>query len=107
MALSATGRMTAPAIVIRVRPLEETRTPNSGCVWLADCVVEGQRFEARSRHGAANALARELMAAGFADRPLERSIAMGSPAVCAGARSQKRQGGPTPKATARCNAFGG
>ena len=71
MALSATGRMTAPAIVVRVRPLEETRTPNSGCVWLADCVVEGQRFEARSRHGAANALARELVAAGIADRPLE------------------------------------
>ena len=71
MAFSATGRMTAPAIVIRVRPLEETRTPNSGCVWLAECEVEGRRFEAPFRHGAVNALARELMAAGFADRPLE------------------------------------
>ena len=63
--------MSAPAIVVRVRPLEETRTPNSGCVWLAECEVEGWRFEARSRHGAANALARELVAAGIADRPLE------------------------------------
>ena len=71
MALSAAGRMSAPAIVVRVRPLEETRTPNSGCVWLAECEVEGWRFEARSRHGAANALARELVAAGIADRPLE------------------------------------
>jgi hypothetical protein len=63
--------MTAPAIVIRVRPLEETRTPNSGCLWLAECEVEGRRFEARCRHGAANALARDLAAAGSADRSLE------------------------------------
>jgi hypothetical protein len=63
--------MTALAIVVRVRPLEETRTPNSGCVWLAQCEVEGRRFEARSRHGAANALARDLVAAGITDRPLE------------------------------------
>jgi hypothetical protein len=63
--------MTAPAIVGTVRPLEETRTPNSGCTWLAECEVDGQRFEARCRHGAANALARELVAAGITDRPLE------------------------------------
>jgi len=71
VARSATGRMIPPTIVVRVRPLEETRTPNNGCIWLAECEVEGRRFEARSRHGAANALARELVAAGFADRPLE------------------------------------
>ena len=71
MARSAAGCMTAIAIVIRVRPLEETRTPNSGCVWLAECEVEGRRFEARCRHGAANALARELVGAGFGDAPLE------------------------------------
>ena len=63
--------MIPPAIVVGVRPLEETRTPNSGCVWLAECEVEGRRFEARSRQGAANALARQLVAAGIADRPLE------------------------------------
>ena len=63
--------MTSPAIVVRVRPFEETRTPNSGCVWLAECEVEGQPFEARCRHGAANALARELVAAGIAEAPLE------------------------------------
>ena len=63
--------MSAPAIVVRVRPLEETRTPNCGCVWLAECEVEGRRFEARCRHGAANALARELLVAGIADAPLE------------------------------------
>ena len=71
MACSAAGCMTTLAIVVRVRPLEETRTPNSGCIWLAECEVEGRRFEASSRHGAANALARELVGAGFADCPLE------------------------------------
>ena len=71
MAFAPTGRMTAPAIIVRVRPLEDTRTPNSSCVWLAECEVGGRRFEAQSRHGAANALARELVAAGIPDRPLE------------------------------------
>jgi hypothetical protein len=63
--------MTPPVIVVRARPLEETRTPNSGCLWLAECEVDGKHYEARSRHGAANALARQLMAAGIADQPLE------------------------------------
>ena len=63
--------MTSQAIAVNVRPLEGTRTPNSGCVWLAECEVGGQRFEARCRHGAANALARKLVGAGIADRPLE------------------------------------
>jgi hypothetical protein len=83
--------MTPSTIVVRVRPLEETRTPNSGCVWLAECEIEGQRFEARSRHGAASALARELVAAGFADRPLKvhcdevaGSLRRGSVTVAAG-----------------------
>ena len=106
MARSATGRMIPPTIVVRVRPLEETRTPNNGCIWLAECEVEGRRFEARSRHGAANALARELVAAGFADRPLEVH-AMGSPAVCGGARLGPRQGGPIPKETVLSSASDG
>ena len=63
--------MTSSAILVGVRPLEETRTPNSGCTWLAECEVDGQRFEARCRHGAANALTRELVTVGFADWPLE------------------------------------
>jgi hypothetical protein len=69
VALSAGGRMTL--IVVKVKPLEQTRTPNSACVWLAEAQVGGRHFEARSRHGAPNALARELVAAGIADRPLE------------------------------------
>jgi hypothetical protein len=32
--------------------------------------VEGRTYTARSRHGAANELARQLVAAGLADRPM-------------------------------------
>jgi hypothetical protein len=71
VAFPTAGGMISPPIIVLVRPLEETRTPNSGCVWVAACELGGRRFEARSRHGAANALARELVAAGVADRPLE------------------------------------
>jgi hypothetical protein len=71
VAFSESRGMTSPAIVVRVRPLEETRTPNSGCLWLAECEVDGQHYEARTRHGAANALSRQLVAAGIADQPLE------------------------------------
>jgi hypothetical protein len=71
VALSESGSMTSSVIIVRVRPLEQTRTPNSGCLWLAECEVDGQHFEARSRHGAASALSRQLLAAGIADQPLE------------------------------------
>jgi hypothetical protein len=58
-------------IRVHCRPLPETRTANTACAWVAEAEVDGRRFEARSRHGAANALARELVAAGLADQPLE------------------------------------
>src|SRR5262249_33119459 len=49
-----------PVIVVNVKPLEGTRTPNSGLVWEAECKVAGKVYTARSRHGAPNALARGL-----------------------------------------------
>jgi hypothetical protein len=51
-------------------PLEETRTANSSCVWVAEATVEGRTYTARSRYCPANGLARQLIAAGLADRPL-------------------------------------
>jgi hypothetical protein len=42
----------------------------SACVWIAEVTVEGRTYTARSRHGAANELARQLVAAGLADRPM-------------------------------------
>jgi hypothetical protein len=71
VAFPAAGGMISAPIIVTVRPLEETRTSYSGCIWLAQCELGGRRFEARSRHGAANALARELTAAGVTDPPLE------------------------------------
>ena len=57
-------------ISIRTWPDEATRTPNSACVWIAEATVEGRTYTARSRHGPANELARQLVAAGLADRPM-------------------------------------
>ena len=51
-------------------PDEGTRTPNSACVWIAEATVDGRVYTARSRHGATNELARQLAAAGLADRPM-------------------------------------
>jgi hypothetical protein len=61
----------SPALVIYCRLLPETRTQNSAAAWLAEAEVGGRRFEAKSRHGAPNALARELVAAGIPDQPIE------------------------------------
>lgn len=58
-------------IRVHCRPLPESRTANSSAAWLAECEADGRRFEAKSRHGAANALARELVAAGIPDAPME------------------------------------
>jgi hypothetical protein len=58
-------------ILVHCRPLPETRTPNSSAAWLAECEVDGRKFEARSRHGAPNELARRLVEAGVPDAPIE------------------------------------
>jgi hypothetical protein len=60
----------ADALAVHCGPLEETRSPNSSCQWLAECEVAGRRFAARSRQGAVYELARMLVAAGIEDRPL-------------------------------------
>jgi hypothetical protein len=49
---------------------EATRTANSACLWVAEVTVDGRTYTARSRHGAPNELARQLVAAGLADRPM-------------------------------------
>jgi hypothetical protein len=57
-------------ITVTTWPDESTRTPNSGCAWIAEATAEGRVYTARSRHGAPNELARQLVAAGLADRPM-------------------------------------
>jgi hypothetical protein len=60
----------ATPIGVTTWPEEATRTPNSACIWVAEATIDGRRYAARSRHGAANELARQLVAARLADRPL-------------------------------------
>ena len=48
-----------------------TRTPERSCFYEAECEVDGRRYAARSRHGAANELARVLVSAGVPDQPVE------------------------------------
>ena len=55
-------------ITVTTWPDEATRTPNSPCALVAETMVEGRVYVARSRHGASNELARQLVAAGLADR---------------------------------------
>ena len=58
-------------IKMRQWPLEGTRTSGKSCIFEAECEVDGQRYSARSRHGAPNELARVLVSAGVADQPVE------------------------------------
>ncbi len=58
-------------IVVRQFADEASRTPNNSCYWQAECVVDGLAYVARSRHGAPYALARELLAAGIPDAPMQ------------------------------------
>jgi hypothetical protein len=57
-------------ITVTCWPDEATRTPSSACAWVAEVMVDGRPYNARSRHGAANELARQLVAAGIIDRPM-------------------------------------
>jgi hypothetical protein len=57
-------------IMVMSWPDETTRTPNGPCFWIAEATVDGQLFRARSRYGVPNALARQLLAARLADRPM-------------------------------------
>jgi hypothetical protein len=52
------------------RPLEDSRTAENSCKWLAWTEIAGQCFEARSRRGAPQELARALVAAGVPDQPV-------------------------------------
>jgi len=68
----AGGCCAAEVIKVLTYPLEETRTPNGVCHWVAETTLQdGRFFFVRSRHGAPNKLARQLVAAGIPDQPME------------------------------------
>jgi hypothetical protein len=60
-----------PVLIVRQWPAEASRTPNSPCAWIAEAEAGGVLYIARSRHGAPNALFRQLVAAGIPDGPAE------------------------------------
>jgi hypothetical protein len=57
-------------ITIHQHSLENSRTAENSCTWLAETEIDGQHFEARSRRGAPHELARTLVAAGIPDQPV-------------------------------------
>jgi hypothetical protein len=57
-------------IAVTTWPDEATRTSNSACLWIAEAMVECRTYTARSRHGPANELARQLVAAGLPDQSM-------------------------------------
>jgi hypothetical protein len=63
--------------MIRVyqHPEENTRSANNGCSWVAEAIVNGISYSARSRHGAPHELARVLVAAGLPDAPMRVATA--------------------------------
>jgi hypothetical protein len=59
-------------ITVHQRPLvEETRTPSKSCKWLGEAIVNGQTYTATSRMAPANDIARQLVADGLPDAPIQ------------------------------------
>ena len=61
------ARETQQLIAMLEWPLENTRTAERSCSYEAECEVDGQRYSARSRHGAPNKLALLLVSAAVPD----------------------------------------
>jgi hypothetical protein len=57
-------------IEISQRPEEATRTPENSCCWVAETMIVGKSYAARSRRGAPHELARLLASAGIPDQPV-------------------------------------
>jgi hypothetical protein len=55
-------------IVIHQRIDPDSRTANRGSAWVAETIVDGVTYLARSRNGAPHEIARQLIAAGIEDQ---------------------------------------
>src|SRR5437763_15037596 len=58
-------------LIVHQRPLEETRTPGKSCKWLGEAIVNGRTYTASSRMAPANDIARQLVADGVPDAPMQ------------------------------------
>ena len=59
------------SITVHQRPLEVTRTANKSCKWAAEAIVNGRTYIATSRMAPANEIARQLVADGVPDAPMQ------------------------------------
>jgi len=59
------------SITVHQRPLETTRTANKSCKWVAETIVNGRAYRATSRMAPANEIARQLVADGVPDAPMQ------------------------------------
>src|SRR5918911_1524253 len=58
-------------ITVHQRPLEATRTPGKSCKWSGEAIVNGRTYTATSRMAPANDIARQLVADGVPDGPMQ------------------------------------
>ena len=58
-------------IVVHQRPIQKTRTPSKSCKWLGEAIVNGRTYMATSRMAPANEIARQLVADGVPDAPMQ------------------------------------
>jgi len=58
-------------ITVHQRPLEATRTGNKSCKWVSEAIVNGRTYTATSRMAPANDIARQLVANGVPDAPMQ------------------------------------
>src|ERR1043166_9665862 len=61
----------AVTVVVHQRPLEGTHTANKSCKWVAEAIVNGPTYTATSRMAPANDIARQLVADGVPDAPMQ------------------------------------
>src|SRR5215472_13563745 len=58
-------------IIVHQRPLAATRSANKSCKWIAEAIVNGRTYTATSRMAPANEIARQLVADGVPDAPMQ------------------------------------
>ena len=59
------------SVIVHQRPLEATRSANKSCKWVAEAIVNGRTYIATSRMAPANDIARQLVADGVPDAPMQ------------------------------------
>src|SRR5215813_6055039 len=87
-------------ITVHQRPIEATRTANKSCKWQAEAIVKGRAYTATSRMAPANDIARQLVADGFPDAPMQ-VYAVGLKGCLSGGRSIRRPSGRS-RRTRKC-----